>query len=136
MTKKDKQVQARRKSASSARDSIRDSLDAAQPFGWKNRADWLQLGIVVGVALALRLAFFFLNKAFNPTFYFPVMDSLYHHEWALDIVAGGTPGTDVFFRGPCTSGRAVQAQRIGIAFAVGGSPTGDVDGGHGLPHRA
>ncbi|MCI0452436.1 MAG: glycosyltransferase family 39 protein, partial [Candidatus Latescibacteria bacterium] len=101
MTKKDKQVQARRKPpAPPARTDLRDSLDAAQPFGWGNRADWLQLGMVVGVALALRVAFYFLNRAFNPTFHFPVMDSLYHHEWALDLVAGGTPGTDAFFRGP------------------------------------
>jgi predicted negative regulator of RcsB-dependent stress response len=78
----------------------RDPLDAARPFGWRDRADWTRLGIVVGVAFALRLAFFFLNKAFNPTFYFPVVDSLYHHEWALDLVAGGTPGPDAFYRGP------------------------------------
>jgi tetratricopeptide (TPR) repeat protein len=101
MTKKDKHVRARRATAvPSARADLRDPLDAAHPFRWKNRADWLHLGIVVGVALALRLLFYFLNKAYNPTFYFPVMDSLYHHEWALDIVAGGTPGTDAFFRGP------------------------------------
>ncbi|HXV14149.1 MAG TPA: glycosyltransferase family 39 protein, partial [Candidatus Krumholzibacteria bacterium] len=101
MTKKDKQVQARRKPPTPpARTDLRDSLDAAQPFRWGNRADWLQLGTVVGVALALRVAFYFLNRIYNPTFYFPVMDSLYHHEWALDLVAGGTPGTDAFFRGP------------------------------------
>lgn len=100
MSKKDKQVQPRKKAAPAARPDHRDPLDAAQAFRWRNRADWLHLGIVVGVALALRIAFYFLNKAFNPTFYFPVMDSLYHHEWALDLVAGGTPGTDVFFRGP------------------------------------
>lgn len=75
-------------------------LDHARAFGWRNRRDWTDLGIVVGVALALRIAFFFLNKALNPTFRFPIMDSLYHHEWALDLVAGGTPGTDAFFRGP------------------------------------
>jgi 4-amino-4-deoxy-L-arabinose transferase-like glycosyltransferase/predicted negative regulator of RcsB-dependent stress response len=76
------------------------ALDNATPFGWKNRRDWSDLGIVVGVALLLRLAFFFLNQKFNPTFRFPIMDSLYHHEWAMDLVKGGTRGTDVFFRGP------------------------------------
>ncbi len=101
MSKKDKHVHARGKPGTPpARTDLRDSLDAAQPFRWKNRADWLQLGMVVGVALALRVAFYCLNRTFNPTFYFPVMDSLYHHEWALDLVAGGTPGTDAFFRGP------------------------------------
>ena len=63
-------------------------------------ADWADLGIVVGVALVLRVAFFYLNQKFNPTFRFPIMDSLYHHEWAMDLVKGGTKGTDVFFRGP------------------------------------
>ncbi len=121
MTKKDKQVHARRKPSAATRDPIRDSFDAAQPFGWRNRADWLQLGIVVGVALALRLTFYFLNQAFNPTFNFPVMDSLYHHEWALDIVAGGTPGTDAFFRGPMYPYFLAALYKISgssIAFAV------------------
>ncbi|HKW14400.1 MAG TPA: glycosyltransferase family 39 protein [Candidatus Krumholzibacteria bacterium] len=76
------------------------ALDNATPFGWKNRRDWADLGIVVGVALVLRLAFFYLNQKFNPTFRFPIMDSLYHHEWAMDLVKGGTKGTDAFFRGP------------------------------------
>src|SRR5262245_53570244 len=76
------------------------ALDQSTPFGWKNRRDLLDLGIVVGVALLLRLAFFYLNQKFNPTFRFPIMDSLYHHEWALDLVGGGTKGTDAFFRGP------------------------------------
>ncbi len=121
MTKKDKQAKARRKPSAATRDPIRDSLDAAQSFGWKNRADWLQLGIVVGVALVLRVTFFFLNKTFNPTFYFPVMDSLYHHEWALDLVAGGTPGTDAFFRGPMYPYFLAALYKVSgnsIAFAV------------------
>jgi 4-amino-4-deoxy-L-arabinose transferase-like glycosyltransferase/predicted negative regulator of RcsB-dependent stress response len=69
-------------------------------FRWRNRSDWRDIALVVGVALVLRTAFFFLNQAFNPTFRFPIMDSLYHHEWALDLVNGGTRGTDAFFRGP------------------------------------
>lgn len=76
------------------------ALDNATPFSVKQRRDWTDLGIVIGVALVLRLAFFFLNQKFNPTFRFPIMDSLYHHEWALDLVKGGTRGTDAFFRGP------------------------------------
>src|SRR4051812_46355258 len=75
------------------------ALDNATPFGRKNRRDWADLGIVVGVALLLRMVFFFLNQKFNPTFRFPIMDSLYHHEWAMDLVNGGTKGTDAFFRG-------------------------------------
>ena len=87
------------KPAASAK-SKPSALDNAVPFGWKNRRDWAELGLVVGVALLLRIAFFFLNQKFNPTFRFPIMDSLYHHEWALDLVNGGTKGTDAFFRGP------------------------------------
>jgi 4-amino-4-deoxy-L-arabinose transferase-like glycosyltransferase len=98
--KKAKPDPARRDPAGSTRATVHDPLDVAHPFNWRDRADWTRLGMVVGVALVLRIAYFFLNKALNPTFYFPVMDSLYHHEWALDIVAGGTPGTDAFFRGP------------------------------------
>ncbi len=121
MTKKNKQVRARPAQPATVPGDIRRSLDDAHSFDWKNRADWLQLGIVVGVALALRLAFYFLNKAFNPTFYFPVMDSLYHHEWALDLVAGGTPGTDAFFRGPMYPYFLAALYKISgnsIAFAV------------------
>ena len=98
--KKAKPDPARRDPAGSPRATVHDPLDVIHPFDGRDRADWTRLGLVVGVALVLRVAYFFLNKALNPTFYFPVMDSLYHHEWALDIVAGGTPGTDAFFRGP------------------------------------
>lgn len=76
------------------------AVGVVRPFGWKNRSDWRDLGMVVGIALVLRVAFFFLNQKFNPTFRFPIMDSLFHHEWALDLVNGGTRGTDAFFRGP------------------------------------
>lgn len=78
----------------------RDRLDIATPFDWRNAHDRWQLALVLGVAFVLRVTFFFLNRKYNPTFNFPVMDSLYHSEWAKDIVAGGTRGTDVFFRGP------------------------------------
>ena len=83
-----------------SRAAARDRLDVARPFSWHERTDRLDIAIVLGVALLLRLAFYFLNRKLNPTFEFPVMDSLYHHEWALDLVAGGSKGTDAFFRGP------------------------------------
>jgi len=93
----------------------------AKPFNFKSRADWTDVAIVIGVALALRLAFFFLNKALNPTFRFPIMDSLFHHEWALDLVSGGTRGTDAFFRGPLYPYWLAALYKISnnsIAFAV------------------
>jgi len=79
---------------------VQPGLDTARAFDWRNRTDLVDLGIVIGVALALRMVFFYLNRKYNPMFTFPVMDSLYHHEWARDIAAGGTRGTDAFFRGP------------------------------------
>jgi hypothetical protein len=96
------------------------ALDNATPFGWKRRRDWADLGIVVGVALVLRVAFFYLNQKFNPTFRFPIMDSLYHHEWAMDLVKGGTKGTDVFFRGPLYPYFSPSCKLSGnsIAFAI------------------
>lgn len=100
MTDRKKTARRREQAPKVAATAVKSGLDQARPFRWKNRRDLLDLGIVLGVALALRLTFFFLNKSLNPTFRFPIMDSLYHHEWALDLVAGGTPGTDAFFRGP------------------------------------
>src|SRR5688572_25224816 len=96
-------------------------LNQPQPFSWRNRSDLRTLALVFGVALAVRLAFYFLNKAFNPTFRFPIMDSLYHHEWALDLVSGGTRGTDAFFRGPLYPYFLALLYKISgnsIAFAV------------------
>jgi 4-amino-4-deoxy-L-arabinose transferase-like glycosyltransferase/Flp pilus assembly protein TadD len=96
-------------------------LDQARAFRWTQRRDLLDLGIVLGAALVLRLTFFFLNRALNPTFSFPIMDSLYHHEWALDLVAGGTAGSDAFFRGPLYPYFLALLYRISgesIAFAI------------------
>jgi 4-amino-4-deoxy-L-arabinose transferase-like glycosyltransferase len=36
----------------------------------------------------------------NPAFDFPIMDSLYHHDWAKAIISGNFWGDEVFFRGP------------------------------------
>ncbi len=52
------------------------------------------------IALAVRLVYFFLNKANNPLFYHPILDALFHHEWAGEILAGNFWGDEVFFRAP------------------------------------
>ncbi len=57
------------------------------------------LGIVLGVALVVRLAYFFLNSRLNPAFDFLIMDSLHIDEWAKAIAAGQA-GDAVYFRGP------------------------------------
>lgn len=82
-------------------DEIRRPLDAARPFSWRDRSDLIRLGIVLGVAFALRMVFFYFNQRNNPVFQFPIMDALYHSDWAKDILAGGTwASDDVYFRGP------------------------------------
>ena len=98
--KKHRKTAPARAGGDRSRPGAHDRLDIARPFDWRARSDRMDIAIVLGVALALRLVFFFLNQKLNPTFNFPVMDSLYHHEWAQDLVAGGTRGTDAFFRGP------------------------------------
>lgn len=69
-------------------------------FHWRDRRDILHLGIVLACAFALRMVFFYLNQKNNPVFFFPIMDALYHHEWAEKIVAGTARVDEAFFRGP------------------------------------
>ena len=57
------------------------------------------LWIVLGVALVVRLAYFFLNTRANPAFDFLIMDSKYIDAWA-QAIAAGNPGASVYFRGP------------------------------------
>lgn len=75
-------------------------LETPEPFKWRARRDWVMLAVVLAVALSLRLVFFFLNKSNNPVFYYPIMDALYHHEWAQQILSGTYHADDVYFRGP------------------------------------
>ena len=55
--------------------------------------------IVLGVALVVRLVYFFLNSRSNPAFDFLIMDSKYIDAWA-QAIASGHPGDSVYFRGP------------------------------------
>lgn len=59
----------------------------------------LDFWIVLGVALAVRLVYFFLNSRTNPAFDFLIMDSMHIDAWAKAI-ASGTAGDAVYFRGP------------------------------------
>jgi tetratricopeptide (TPR) repeat protein len=56
--------------------------------------------IIFVLALILRLLYLFQLKSNDPLFYFPIMDALYHHEWAVSIVEGSWLGKDSFFRAP------------------------------------
>jgi tetratricopeptide (TPR) repeat protein len=56
--------------------------------------------IIFIVALSLRLLYFFQSKSADPLFSNPIMDALYHHEWAVSIVRDNWIGTSSFFRAP------------------------------------
>jgi 4-amino-4-deoxy-L-arabinose transferase-like glycosyltransferase len=97
------------------------SLETARAFGWRERREWLQLGIVLGAAFVLRLVFFYLNYRNNPVFLNPIMDALYHHEWAEKILDGTAGTDDVYFRGPLYPWLLAFLYKISgtsIAFAV------------------
>jgi Flp pilus assembly protein TadD/4-amino-4-deoxy-L-arabinose transferase-like glycosyltransferase len=51
------------------------------------------------LALALRVIYL-LQVRSSPLFDMPVMDALYHHQWALRLAAGDWIGNEAFFRAP------------------------------------
>jgi 4-amino-4-deoxy-L-arabinose transferase-like glycosyltransferase len=63
-------------------------------------ADRNRILAVAGLAFAVRLIFFFLDRHNNPLFDYPIMDALYHDEWAKRILSGDFWGREVFFRAP------------------------------------
>lgn len=79
------------------------------------RAEWLRLGIVLAVALGLRLTYFYLNKNQNPLFDHPVLDALFHYDWAENILSGNFWGNEVFFRAP------LYPYLLAMLFKVSGS---------------
>ena len=77
-----------------------DALEQTREFRWRDRRDLLDVSIVFVVAIILRLVFYYFNQRNNPVFSQPIMDALYHHEWALSIVDGSKWSNDVYYRGP------------------------------------
>lgn len=55
---------------------------------------------MVGLALAVRLAYVFQARGADPMFADPVLDAMFHHQWALAIVRGGWLAGVPFFRAP------------------------------------
>jgi hypothetical protein len=102
MAKSSKRKTSKTRSAGRPRSAPDPSipLEETRAFRWRDRRDWLHVGIVMAVAFALRMVFFYLNKKNNPVFYHPIMDGLYHHEWAVGILDGTVTADDVYFRGP------------------------------------
>jgi tetratricopeptide (TPR) repeat protein len=95
MGKKDKRKITKESPAPRGRDF--DSLFSRSPIETRE-VKWIV--VVFAVALAVRLAYFFVNKANNPLFYHPILDALFHHEWAEEIISGKFWGDEVFFRAP------------------------------------
>lgn len=90
-----------RRRPAAATPAVPSGLDEATAFRWRDRRDLVHLGLVAVVAFALRMVFFYFNQKNNPVFNYPIMDALYHNDWAKDILAGGTwASDDVYFRGP------------------------------------
>lgn len=55
---------------------------------------------IFALAFLIRASNLIFLSANDPTFYYPQVDSLWHHLWALDILNKSFWGTEVFFRGP------------------------------------
>ncbi len=85
-----------------------------------NKLDWRNAAIVLAVAVAIRLVFFFLNRHNNPLFYYPIMDGKYHLEWAQEILSGNFWGNGVFFRAP------LYPYFLAFLYKIGGTHIGFV----------
>lgn len=93
----DKKQTRRKPAAPAAPRPAYEPLFARETF---SKREWLLVAAVFAVALVPRLVFFFINKNNNPLFYHPMLDALFHHEWAREIVSGDFWGDEVFFRAP------------------------------------
>jgi tetratricopeptide (TPR) repeat protein len=67
------------------------------------------------LALAVRLIVLFELEAGDPSFYFPQVDSRWHHEWALQIADGNVFPDTVFFRAP------LYPLILGLLYSVSGA---------------
>ncbi len=56
--------------------------------------------IIFFSAFILRIIYLLQLHNADPLFYHPIMDALYHHDWAVSIIKGGWLGKDAFFRAP------------------------------------
>jgi tetratricopeptide (TPR) repeat protein len=62
-------------------------------------ADWLALAAIVGLAIAVRVAYTLASRQ-SPFFDHLDLDSRFYHLWAKEIAAGDWIGKEVFFMGP------------------------------------
>jgi len=66
----------------------------------KDRRDIYRMLIVFGLAFILRLIYLLQQRTADPLFDYPILDGLYHHNWAVSIVQGAFLGRESFFRAP------------------------------------
>ena len=118
MTKKSKRKQHAKAPARPLKKDVYTHLKATDPIA---KSDLKFIGALFVIAFALRLIYFLLNRNSNPLFYHPVLDGLFHHEWALEITSGNFWGDEVFFRAPLYPYLLALLYKVGgssIAFAV------------------
>ncbi len=56
--------------------------------------------LVIFLAAFLIRLIYLLQYRSNPSFYLPMVDELWHLEWARDIIDGNFRGDEAYFRGP------------------------------------
>lgn len=56
--------------------------------------------IIFAAGLFLRIVYVLLARVYDPLFYNPQMDALYHHQWAMAIANGVEFISDAYFRAP------------------------------------
>ncbi len=80
------------------------------------RTDWLLLGIILFIALAVRIVYFLVVR---DQLYFtnPIIDSFNFHNWAAEIAQGRLLGTEVFTQSP------FYAYFLGLIYAIAGPKT-------------
>lgn len=66
----------------------------------KDRRDIYRMLTVFGLAIILRLIYLLQQRTADPLFNYPILDGLYHHNWAVSIVKGAFLGRESFFRAP------------------------------------
>ena len=60
----------------------------------------MYIGVILVIAIVIRLVYFYINSRQNPLFFHPVLDARFHHDWASEILSGNFWGDEVFFRAP------------------------------------
>ncbi len=119
-SKKKKHERAPKRGVSEKDRALSADLRSLQSRTPLRKSHLIDLALIFGLAFVLRIVFFFLNKANNPLFYQPIMDSLYHLKWAQEILSGNFWGSEVFFRAP------LYPYLLAFLYKLGGSSIGFV----------